>query len=74
MAGLDPAIHVCVSHTRKAWMPATSAGMTASHYQSKFSNSQDAKFLPAVIASASEAIHFAAQGKNGLLRRYRSSQ
>jgi len=28
MAGLDPAIHVFVSKERKAWMPATGAGMT----------------------------------------------
>jgi hypothetical protein len=29
MAGLVPAIHVFVSHQRKTWMPATSAGMTS---------------------------------------------
>jgi len=28
MAGLDPAIHVIVSHVLGTWMPATSAGMT----------------------------------------------
>ena len=39
MAGLVPAIHVFISQ-RKAWMPATSAGMTAAGVRSpKIANS-----------------------------------